>query len=205
MPPAKSRRVDQCCYSEDGRRCRRSATGNPPLCNPHRIAVAEQVRREVAGTPGGAGISELFDRLVSGRRVNRKVVESAIGDAVAWYAEWEANRRTQQPPEQPPPGQQQRRPRGVWWDPIFQRAQQASQVDPRVLELKQTRARARVTLGIEMTAKPSESDLGALRKKLARIHHPDRGGSPTKMQEINAAIDVLIAEAVERERAGVVT
>jgi curved DNA-binding protein CbpA len=34
--------------------------------------------------------------------------------------------------------------------------------------------------------------ISSRRKELARKHHPDRGGSLTKMQAINAAADFLI-------------
>lgn len=198
MPsPQKSRRVDQCCYSESGRRCRRSATGNPPLCNPHKIAVAEQVRREVEPAGAGSGVYELFDRIVTGRKVSRKVFEEAAGDVAAWWERYQAETAATDcdPPPQRPVGPAR------WWDPLVKTAQHAQRarqppVDPRVLELKQRRARARVTLGLSQSDKPTETELNKLRRDLARKHHPDRGGSASKMQEINDAVDVLLAELV---------
>ena len=206
MPsPQKSRRVDQCCYSEGGRRCRRSATGNPPLCNAHKIAVAEQVRREVEPPGAGAGVYELFDRVVTGRRVSRKVFEEAASDIADWWTKYQAeSAKTDSDPTRPrsarsaPASGPNSGPKN-WWDPIVNEVKhraQTRQPDPRAVELKQRRARARVTLGVAMDARLSEADLNKLRRELARKHHPDRGGSASKMQEINDAVDVLLAELV---------
>lgn len=192
-----------CCYSEGGRRCRRSATGNPPLCNPHKIAVAEQVRRDMTGhTPAaGAGVSELFDRVVSGRKINRKVVQEAVGDVAAWWEQYQQQQTQQQQQQTPPqPDPTQPPPWRPWWEPIVNevkraRAQQPPP-DPRIAELKLKRSRARIVLGFAQSDKPTEVELNARRRELARKHHPDRGGSVSKMQEINDAVDVLLAELV---------
>lgn len=200
MPSAaaqKSRRVEQCCYREDGRRCRRSATGNTPvpLCNPHKIAVAEQTRKQSEPASVGAGVTELFDRVMSGRKVNRKVVAEAVGDIAQWWEQFQAQ-QAQRAQQEPPIGPHNAR----WYDPIVneakKRTQQRPPEDPRVAELKQKRSRARQVLGFGQQDELTEEMLNARRRELARKFHPDRGGSVTKMQEINDAVDVLLAELV---------
>jgi hypothetical protein len=204
-----SRRVERCAYVESGSRCRKSASGNPPLCNAHRIVVIEQARREMgtAGRPTGDGIIGLFDRILNKKRVDRRTMEDAVQDAAdlfKWYTEQRAA-DTDAPPREPMPGEQhgQRTQGRNWWDPIVNEARQRTQQrtknppDPRAAELKAARARARVTLGFPQTDKLTEALIKARQKELARKHHPDvKGGSTTKMQEINAAVDVLMAELV---------
>lgn len=204
MPAAeKSRRVAQCCYSEGGRKCRRSATGNPPLCNPHRIAVAQEMASQHARTPmSGAGVSDLIERLVMGRKINRKVVEAAIGDAADFWDKYKAHQAEQ------PPQPQQGRP---WYDHLAQeakrRAEQAAErvrraqpppIDPREQALKEKRQRARIVLGYAPSERPTEQQLKARRKELARQYHSDVTGSGNdrKMAEVNEAVDVLLAELV---------
>ena len=85
MPsPSSSRRVEQCVFTEDGRRCRRSGLGDPPVCNAHRVAFVEAAR--AGAKPKGAravgdGIYDLIDRLVSGKKVTKKVAREAFKDA----------------------------------------------------------------------------------------------------------------------------
>lgn len=209
---SRSRRVAQCCYSENGRRCRRSATGNPPLCNPHTIAAAEQLRerarRGAPDQPLGEGIYNLADRLLNRRKVSRKVLEEAAVDVMGW---WD---RIQTPVTPPPgqgasPGEPPRRPT---WEEVAarakrvaeeaaRRAEQARQrrappVDPREHEERVARARARHTLGFTLEEEITADKLKQRQRELAKRHHPDRGGSVAKMQEINAAVDALAKSLV---------
>jgi curved DNA-binding protein CbpA len=41
--------------------------------------------------------------------------------------------------------------------------------------------------------KVTAAEVKARHRELARRHHPDRGGSVARMQEINAAVDQLLA------------
>lgn len=53
------------------------------------------------------------------------------------------------------------------------------------------------TLGVEKNA--SEDDIKQAYKKLAKIHHPDKGGNKSKFQEIQEAYDTLSDENKRRE------
>lgn len=197
MPAAKpatgkSRRAEQCVYTEDSgdgrRRCRRSGLGNPPLCNPHKIAFAETIKAS-EGRKFGGGLADLFDRVVNGKKINRKVIEHAFDDVAAWAA---AGATAQQGaprtgPFRPaagfpfPPG----------WRPSP--SPPPPPVDPRIAAQKQARQRARIVLGFTPTEALSPEVIKERRKEMARAHHPDKaGGSTTKMQEINAAADCLL-------------
>lgn len=199
MPPAtgKSKRTPRCAYEEGGRRCARSGTGNPPLCQPHRIVFSEAVR--TGERRPGQGIFDLIDRYVSGKRINKRVYEGAIDD-VAWFvaAAAEAGRATPQPP---PSGDGGFRPPDGFRPPPGWRPHQPPPPDPaaeeqarRAAELGLARKRARVALGFEPGGKITLELVKKRRRELAAKHHPDRGGSVTKMQAINHAADVLEAE-----------
>lgn len=199
MPqPQKSRRVEQCVYKEDGRRCRRSATGNPALCNPHRIAVVEAARQEQAA-PAGEKVYSLLEKIFTGRKVNRRAVEDAAREAAGiwdWYQTQVRQGHVQPGPVPPVDDEGAPRQNGHrWWDPLINQ-QRRPPPDPRIAERKAARQRARVTLGFTPTEPLSEDVLKKRQRELARKHHPDRGGSVTKMQEINAAVDVLLEELV---------
>lgn len=208
MPPRAqarpSRRVQQCCYFENGRRCRRSATGDGPipLCNPHTLAAADAMRQHAtAGSGVGNGIYNLFDRVVSGRKVNRRVLEDAVGDVAAWWEQYQASRPAPDPNGPRPSSEQPR-----WDDPLreaWRRAQdmgarararaQRPPPDPREAQLAEARQRARITLGFTPREPLTEAAIKGRQKELARKHHPDRGGSTAKMAAINDAADVLLA------------
>lgn len=195
MPPAKSqgRRVERCVFTEGGARCRRSGTGDPSLCNPHRIVMRD------AGRPPQplGGLADLVDRFVSGKRVTAKVWKGAMGDVAAILDQYQQQQGQPQPQQQasagsggfrPPPGFT---PPPNWgWVPPWARPQPPPPPDPLVLERK----RARVVLGLTPTEALTLEILTKRRRELARKHHPDRGGSVAKMQSINAAADVLEAE-----------
>ena len=51
----------------------------------------------------------------------------------------------------------------------------------------------RVVLGFTPGQKVTEAEVKARHRELARKHHPDKGGSVARMQEINAAVDQLLA------------
>jgi hypothetical protein len=191
MPPNKSRRVARCEYSENGVRCRRSGTGDPPLCNPHRIVAQD------AGRPPefGDGIKNLFDRFVEGKRINPKHWRGALKDTMAYINQAAAAQANGQPPPPPPGGF--RPPPGFRAPPgwPFQGfpGSPPPPPDPTIAE----RARARKLLGFAHDQPITLDMLQKRRRELARQHHPDRGGSVTKMQAVNAACDVLEAQLKE--------
>jgi hypothetical protein len=51
----------------------------------------------------------------------------------------------------------------------------------------------RVVLGFAAGQKVTVAEVKARHRELARKHHPDRGGSVSKMQEVNAAVDQILA------------
>jgi len=54
--------------------------------------------------------------------------------------------------------------------------------------------RARVIFGFGHGEAVTPDELKSRRRDLSKKHHPDRGGSLGKMQEINNAHDILAAE-----------
>lgn len=188
MPPKKgaSRRVERCCYVESGVRCRRSGTGEPCLCNPHRIVMSEAGRPPPAF---GDGVKNLVDRYINGRRVTRKVWEGALGDVMAAFG------ASQAPPQQPPPGAIPNQ----WREFLREQAraanaraqQQQRKTQPPADPAVEERRRARIVLGFTPSEALTLEMIQKRRRELARKHHPDRGGSVAKMQAVNAAADVL--------------
>lgn len=191
----KTRRAAQCVYTEGNRRCKRSGTGNPPLCHPHKIAFAETAK---AAEPRkfGAGIADLLERVVNGRKINRKVLEDVAED-VAWWVNSGAAAQQPSPdagghggrsgPFRPPSGF----PFPPGWRPA---APKPPPVDPRIADKKRAKLRARIVLGFTPTEAITADLVKERRKALARAHHPDKkGGSTQKMQEINGAADILLA------------
>jgi hypothetical protein len=51
----------------------------------------------------------------------------------------------------------------------------------------------RIVLGFAAGQKVTVAEVKARHRELARRHHPDRGGSVARMQEVNAAVDQLLA------------
>jgi hypothetical protein len=186
--PKQSRRAERCMYVERGVRCRRSGTGDPPLCHPHRIVMQDAVRPPPAF---GDGVKNLVDRFVTGRRVTRKVWEDALGDLAAYAAqaaEAQAQAHSGTPHGdggfRPPPGFT---PPPNWWRSA---PPPPPPPDPQIEE----RRRARIVLGFSPREPLTLEIIQRRRRELARRHHPDRGGSVAKMQAVNAAADVLEAE-----------
>lgn len=50
-----------------------------------------------------------------------------------------------------------------------------------------------MVLGFAVGQQITVADVKKRHRELARKHHPDRGGSVAKMQEINQAVDALMA------------
>jgi hypothetical protein len=187
---SKSRRVEQCCYIEGARRCRKSGTGDPALCNAHRVLLADAARQ--GAKPRGAravgdGIYNLVDRLVSGKKVTRKVAKDAFDDAREILDElknsgWKI-------PDLPFPGNGANGHTNGRRRPDPEAARRA--------EKQRAIARARQSLGFGPQDPLSEAAIKARQRELAKKYHPDRaGGSLAKMQEINAAVDVLLESLV---------
>ena len=170
-------------YSERGRRCRRSGDGDPPVCSAHAIAFAEAAK--ATGRKPGEAIADVIDTILTGGRLRKKQVKAAWNDV----AEILKNAQPGGGPTfHPPPGW---KPPAGWSVP---RAEPPR--DPRAVEAEREFRAAKLLLGFA-ESQPITADMVKERKKeLARRYHPDRpGGSLEKMQEINAAVDVLLRAA----------
>lgn len=185
MPPSTAssrRKAPRCAYVEADRRCSRKGDGNPPLCPVHRLVLEAEATRPLRP---GERLVGLLGRVLRGQRVNDNQVFAGLDDLMGMFqspgfdelrAQVEAQARARaraprQPPRQPPlppPGQPPppRPPAGP---------------DPRVV------------LGFGPGDKLTVAIVKARHRELARKHHPDRGGSVTRMQEVNAAVDKLLA------------
>lgn len=172
----------RCVYTDGRRRCRRDGQGDPPICPAHKIAFAEAAR--ATGKQRGDALGDLFERVITGRRVSKKMRQAAWADVENIIADALPNNRHFHPPPnwQPPPG----------WVPRPSSAPPPPREDPAVVEFKA----AKRLLGFPESQPITADDVAARRKELARKYHPDRpGGSTEKMQKINAACDVLLRGA----------
>lgn len=173
-------------YTDGRRRCRRAGTGDPSLCNAHKIAFAETARR-AGGTPGER-IFDLFDTVLSGRKVSKKKIKNAWQDFTELVGE-----------ENVAQVQEQLRQR---WAPHVPgaarraRASSAPPPDPEVERARREFAKAKQTLGFAPSEPITPDMVNDRKKQLAKRWHPDRpGGSLERMTEINAAADVLLRSA----------
>lgn len=184
MPPKKQApKTPRCAYVESGRRCSRAGTGNPPLCEPHRLVLEAEADRpqrpgeRLVGVIGNilnrkkitdeqlfGGIEDFVDMFT---RSSGDPAHDPIAAARARAAEF--MRRAQGQPSgqrRPPPPPPPRKPAGP---------------DPRIV------------LGFAAGEKVTAEQVKKRHRELARRHHPDRGGSVAKMQEVNAAVDQILA------------
>lgn len=169
----------------------RNGTGNPSLCRPHRIAFAEEVRQsEPQQKPtrkAAEAFTSILDDFISGRPFDPNNIKTAVSD-FAWgmgggYGGFHPDIGGEQPgfdpnnAGQPPPpnwGQRERR-----------EPQPPPQVDPaEVIE-------ARRVLGFGPREPITKDSLRNRHRELAKKHHPDRGGSLARMQQVNSAVDVI--------------
>lgn len=192
MPRSARRR--KCTFQEKGRRCPFDGTGDPPLCRAHVIALAEASRPR---SPT-AVIADAINNLLAGKPIN---VEATIGAAENVFQQWAmgggmaagyhpsvragesenaAHRRAQAGHAQEPPP--------FWWQAQGPGPRPAAP-DPKEQALRQ----ARQVLGFGPNEAPTEIEIKARKKQLARRYHPDYpGGSAAKMAKINGAADLLL-------------
>lgn len=172
--PRRASTQNQCCYKERGRKCRRTGTGNPPLCQPHKIAFQEAARAATEPRMPGARVFDLFESMLTGKRVSRKNIEAAWVDAQDFLR--------QQVPMPDGAG-------GGWTPPP---SSSPPPPDP-LADARREFENAKLTMGFARDQRITASDVHDRRKQLARKWHPDLpGGSLEKMQEINAAAEVLL-------------
>lgn len=74
-----------------------------------------------------------------------------------------------------------------------QQAQQAQRPPPPPPRPRPAGPDPRVVLGFAVGQKVTAADVKKRHRELARKHHPDRGGNLQRMQEINQAVDAILA------------
>ncbi len=198
MPTArKSPRRRRCAFSEGSQRCPAHATADSPLCRPHALAAAALA----AGQTRTARVifdrgRELLDDLLNGRRISReKIIHAANEAATVAMGEWNMGGNFPQyeppPPAGADPGRFDPSAAGARPPPGWsRRAAPPPPPDPDA-EARRAQMKARITLGFAPTDQITHDNLKARHRLLVRKHHPDHGGSTQRMQEINAARDVL--------------
>jgi hypothetical protein len=179
MPP---KRQPRCAYVESRRRCGRPGTGNPPLCDAHRIVLEAEAERPERP---GEKLVGLLGRVLRGQKVNDDHLYAGIEDFVDMFS---------QPPGTPP-----RSPidaaRARTQD-FFRRAQAKAQGQPPPPPRPRRKPAGpdpRLVLGFAIGQKVTVAEVKARHRELARKHHPDRGGSVARMQEVNVAVAQLLA------------
>jgi len=195
--PAKPK-APRCCYEEDGRKCGKPASGNPPICPPH--AAILRAAAEMPYNP----VAAVVDAVKNGRPVN-------LGDVVAGaadlFATMFAGRSPYGPgsgaaPRPPPSSSSGPRPPPSGWDPFAAYAnheyKQRREAPPPREDLTAARAAARRTFGWPAGKRVTADELKVRFRELAKKNHPDRGGSAQKMAQVNDAMDVLTAELKSR-------
>ena len=192
MPPSK-----RCIYKEGNRRCPFDGTGNPRLCDAHRVAVEAASRPRA---PGEVLAGAFFD-LLNGRPFDRDQTLGAIQDlAQQWSGTVGGNYRPDIQPGEPE-GSVHRRaqpgsPSGWWHGRGPQRGPQGAaprSAEDAEADLKRQReSAARKIFGFGPQEALTSDKIKARHRQLLR-NHPDKGGSTSRMAIINDARDVLEA------------
>lgn len=197
---AKKRpRADTCVFREGGRRCAFPGAGQPPLCGPHRMALA------AAAQPRSRSSIEILTETVvdfmQGRPINK---EATLGAVENFFQQWSGTMGADYRPDvvggASEDGVHRRAQSGnrapIDWGGIFagQRTQPrpAPGPDPNLEQARQVAAAKRI-LGFAESSKPNELEIKIAFRRLVRKNHPDHGGSVAKMAAINNARDVLLA------------
>lgn len=172
-------RALRCAYVEGRQRCRRGGTGNPPLCEAHRLVLEDEAVRPQRP---GEKLVGLLGRVLRGQRVSDDHLYAGLEDFAEMFSQ--------------PPGAHPRSPvdaaRARTQD--FFRRQAGARQAPPPRPRKPTGLDPRVVLGFAAGQKVTAAEVKARHRELARRHHPDRqGGSVARMQEVNAAVDQLLA------------
>lgn len=187
--------MPRCSYVEHRRRCSRSGAGDPPFCSAHRIVV-----NEAAGAPARnahEAFTDLVDHVMQGGELTMDDVIGATRDMLGWTMGGNIAQGYHPDLSNEMPHQQQQRPPN-WYDTIFQHQHREPPPppDPGPFVSDEDIRRARRTLGFADSQPLTKEQIQKRHRELAKRHHPDLGGKLETMQEINAAVDVLMEHAV---------
>lgn len=183
----------RCSFKDGKRRCPFDGTGKPPLCDAHRIAIAEAAKPRSPATL----LSEFYNNFMSGKPIN---VEATLGAVQEVFGQWQGMAAGYHPDVRG--GEREgaahaRAGRGQqdasWWTPRPGQGSAPRQpgVDQQVLE---ARRRARQIMGFAEGEPLTPEVVKKRHRQLVGRWHPDRpGGSHKKMAAINDAADVLFA------------
>jgi len=198
VPQPKVART-KCEFQEGRKRCTRNGIGEPALCDQHRAAL-EQFGYQVPRPGIGEQLGGMFDQMLNGyqpsaaqmeqvaadmagallgRRVTidevRKVRHGDVATLRAYAAQLHQARVRRNGDAAASAGP----------SPSFDPAIAAK------IEHAKACGRARAVLGFTATEKVDAAILKAKHRELAKLHHPDRGGSVERMTKINHAVDLL--------------
>jgi hypothetical protein len=150
--------------------CRLQGYGVPPLCDRHAEEVEEDDDEEK--------YSDLVEKVLENPQVQTLLDKaSAVVDRLGLVVEQVAKQRAEQLFERVKQGAQAR-------------AQRATQPPPRKdIDLAKV---ARSILHFSPTESLTAEKIKDRRRELAKMCHPDKGGSTDQMQKINRAADILI-------------
>lgn len=184
MPAKRAPRAARCTYKEGKRRCPYDGTGDPALCDPHRIAIAEASRPR---TPVEVLLGSLGD-LLSGQSIN---TDATLGAAADLFGNWKGLGADWHPDVEEGESENSSHRRAQSGQAPWTRARAwaAQQVDP-VIEAQRA---ARRVMGFAQGLRLTEDMVTDRKRELAKRYHPDKpGGSTEKMAEVNDAADVLM-------------
>lgn len=177
--PRQPARAPRCAYIERGQRCRRAGTGNPPLCEAHRIVIEAEAARPARP---GERLVGLIGRAFRGQKITDESIYSGIEDLVGMFS---------QPPGSPHDPVAAARARAA---EFIRRAKAEGFPPPRPRKPKPPPGPdPRIVLGFASGQKLTKDEVKRRHRELARRHHPDRGGSVAKMQEVNRAVAEILA------------
>jgi hypothetical protein len=188
MPPKP--KTLRCAYVERGRRCGRKGTGNPPLCESHRVVLDAEAARPARP---GERLVNIIGKAFRGHKIDDEALYEGIEDFVGMFS-----RATGDPAHDPVAAararaadfirktRQQQHPDGFANPPRPRPRQPPPPPHP-------TGPDPRLVLGFAIGQKVTAEEVKKRHRELARKHHPDRGGSVARMQEVNRAVDEIMA------------
>ncbi len=131
-------------------------------------------------------ITDAVGSFLSGKPINREATIGAVQDVFESWSSMGSGYR---------PDVGARRPRAAWEDYVKHAHRgRAQEQDSEAERAKKARANACAILGLDATMTLTPDLIKEAKRRLAKKHHPDRGGSPERMAAINDAADVLLAE-----------